>query len=158
MTRQLIAKREQARLAKKSSKKSARREKAATAAAAATASSSSSSNLAKAGTGLDERKARSPVAGEGEGAERAQGEEDAAGERKRKKRKRRAEKEAAAAAVAAQGGASAGPNSSRVAGAAAEAVKKNKEGSKVYASLFGKKGVTNEHLFIATAAHRYNLG
>ncbi|CAM9868016.1 unnamed protein product [Laminaria digitata] len=164
MTRQLIAKREQARLKKKSSKKSARREKAATAAAAAaaTTSSSSSSSSRKSANTLPS----AAVAGKGGGVEPsaagagggAEGDEDAAGERKRKKRKRRAEKEAAAAAVAAQGGASAGPNSSRVAGAAAEAVKKNKEGSKVYASLFGKKGVSNEHLFIATAGHRYNLG
>eukprot|EP00904_Undaria_pinnatifida_P011047 jgi/Undpi1/7072/HiC_scaffold_22.g09546.m1 len=152
MTRQLIAKREQERVAKKSSKKNARREKAAASVSAAAAAATSSSSPGKSGTKLDARKP-SAVGDEGEG-----GAEDAAGERKRKKRKRRAEKEAAAAAVAAQGGASAGPNSSRVAGAAAEAVKKNKEGSKVYASLFGKKGVSNEHLFIATAGHRYNLG
>lgn len=83
----------------------------------------------------------------------------AGGETKKSKRRRRAaEKDAAAAAAIAANGASAGPDSAKLADAAAEAVKKNKEGSKVYASLFGKKDVSNEHLFIATAGHRYNLG
>lgn len=94
---------------------------------------------------------------EGSTGEGEQETEAARVERKRKKKRRRAERAAEAAAGAA-GGASAGPNSSRVAGAAAKAVKKNKESSAVYASLFGTKKVSNEHLFIATAGHRYNLG
>lgn len=97
---------------------------------------------------------------EGSTGEGEQETEAARVERKRKKKRRRAERAAAEAAAGAGGGASAGPNSSRVAGAAAaaKAVKKNKESSAVYASLFGTKKVSNEHLFIATAGHRYNLG
>ncbi|CAN0426355.1 unnamed protein product [Pylaiella littoralis] len=171
LTRKLIAKREQARLAKKSSKKSAKREKAAGAAAAAgstRATSSSSSSLSSkkgaassGGAGADDYdvdgKPGAPAGGDAR-------EDDAVaaaagGERKRSKRRRRAaEKDAAKAAAAAANGASAGPDSARLASAAAAAVEKNKEGSKVYASLFGKKDVSNEHLFIATAGHRYNLG
>lgn len=153
LKRQLIAKRERAHLAKKASKKSARREKAAAAAAA----SASSFPSPAAGAAPDRIKPTNGVAG-GEAAAdglhmEGKGGGDA-GERKKSKKRRRAEREAAAAA----GGASAGPDSSRVAGAAAEVVKKSKESSKVYASLFGKKDVSNENLFIATAGHRYNLG
>lgn len=155
LTRQLIAKREEARLAKKaskSSKKSARREKFAVA-SAATPSSSSPPKPSTSGGVADDRKPNAAAAVAGE---------DVAGEEKkiskRRKRERAAEKDLAAAAAAAANGASAGPNSARLADAAAEAVKKTKEESKVYASLFGKKNVSNEHLFIATAGHRYNLG
>lgn len=76
-------------------------------------------------------------------------------EHKRKKRVKRAEKAVAAAAA---GGASAGPDAAKAASAAAQAVQQHKEKDAVYASLFGTKNVTNEHLFIATAGHRYNLG
>ncbi|CAM9132374.1 unnamed protein product [Scytosiphon promiscuus] len=161
MKRQLIARREQARLAKKSSKKSARREKdkaAATvrvtaAGAGASASPSSPQSTKRSAIGVAAADdAATPITTKGEG-------EESRGERKKNKRRRRAaEKDAALAAAIAANGASAGPDSARLAGAAAEAVKKNKEDSKVYASLFGKKDVSNEHLFIATAGHRYNLG
>lgn len=161
LTRQLIAKREEERLAKKASKaskKSARREKEKSASSASAAMTSSSSNPKPSGRVDDD--GRKP------GAAAAPAEEDGAGscgggggEKKRsKRRKRAAEKDAAVAAAVAANGASAGPTSAKLADAAAEAVKKNKEDSKVYASLFGKKGVSNEHLFIATAGHRYNLG
>ncbi|CBJ28952.1 conserved unknown protein [Ectocarpus siliculosus] len=152
-TRQLITKREKARLAKKSSKKSARREK--TAASAKAGATKSSSSPPSAGAGVIGEQPSKPSASTGDEAQ-----EDAAGgeSKKGKKRRRALEKEAASAAAVAANGASAGPNSARLAGAAAEAVKKNKEASKVYASLFGKKDVSNEHLFIATAGHRYNLG
>ncbi|CAM9112238.1 unnamed protein product, partial [Hapterophycus canaliculatus] len=160
--RQLISKREQARLAKKASKKSARRGKeqaaptvavtALGAGAATSPSSSSPKNSATAGGIIDADNDVKSSAKKGDG-------DASSGERKKNKRRRRAaEKDAAVAAAIAAKGASAGPNSARLAGAAAEAVKKNKEESKVYASLFGKKDVSNEHLFIATAGHRYNLG
>lgn len=165
--RALLAKRERARAAKsakKALKKSARREKsvAAAAAAATSASTSSSSSGALHASGSahpslgDEANEGHAERGKGkrEGEVQESAEHAARIEHKKNKRRKRAERGAAAVT----GGASAGPDSARLAGAAAEAVQKNKESSAVYASLFGKKDVSNEHLFIATAGHRYNLG
>lgn len=168
LKKQLIKKRELARLAKeakKSSKKSARREKAATTAAAKSASSHSAGAASTSAAGGphaslhgkpsavgDETNEKIGRSGAGEEQETA----DDRNERRKNKKRRRAEREAAAAA--ATGHTSAGPDSARVAGAAAQAVEKHKQNDAVYASLFGKKDVSNEHLFIATAGHRYNLG
>eukprot|EP00752_Nemacystus_decipiens_P013813 g12263.t1 len=160
MTRQLIATREEAKkakMAKKASKKSARREKSAASAATASPGNYPSGDVADDGGDGDDRPGK-PRAEE----VTARAEEDGKGGQKKKTKRRKmqraAEKDAAVAAAAAANGASAGPTSTKLANAAAEAVKKNKEDSKVYASLFGKKDVSNEHLFIATAGHRYNLG
>lgn len=144
LIRQLIAKREQARLRKRKCKRSDRRTKDA-AAVAASSHTSPGDTL-------------NPDTPRCEKEDTHRREVDADRERKNGKKRKRKEKAGAAAAAAAAGGASAGPDSSKVADAAAAAVQKNKEGSKVYASLFGTKNVSNEHLFIATAGHRYNLG
>ncbi|CAN0218283.1 unnamed protein product, partial [Ectocarpus sp. 13 AM-2016] len=105
-TRQLIAKREKARLAKKSSKKSARREKAA--ASAKAGATKPSSSPPSAGASMVGGQPSKPSASTGDDAQ-----EDAAGgeSKKGKKRRRALEKEAASAAAVAANGASAGPNS-----------------------------------------------
>ena len=160
----LISKREKVRLAKKA-KKSARRDKASTASAERETSSSPSlskygavSSLTDAGDG----KTVSGIPGQCIGKSvRIPGSEASKSTSSRKRRK--INKEALARTGAGGGtseghiGASTGQGSSGVARAAAEVVKKNKEQSKSYASLFGKKDVSNETLFIATAGHRYNL-
>lgn len=160
-TRALLAKRELARAAKsakKASKKSARREKSATAAAISSSSSSRRPASGDANVSLVQDKGESEQGGKGDGEMQGAAEHAARSEHKRNKKRRKAERDAAAAAAVERGGASAGPESAKLAGAAAQAVQKNKESSAVYASLFGKKNVSNEHLFIATAGHRYNLG
>lgn len=134
----LISKREKTRLEKRK-KKTAKRDKATAAAAGEgpSLSSAPSKAIAVAST--------SP---------RGDGHEGAMHVDKGKKR-RRVDK--GGGRETSKGGDAGGKGSSEVARAAAEAVKKNKEGSKSYASLFGKKEVSNEKLFIATAGHRYNL-
>lgn len=144
----LVASREAARKAKaarKLAKKSARRDQSSTIADA-------SSNAAQEGSRGPDMKASSDGMGGGDGKGKAT--EEVGSERKKGKRRRREESGEAVAATPVPSG----PESSRVAGAAAQAVEKSKQNSAVYASLFGKKKVSNEHLFIATAGHRYNLG
>lgn len=146
LRKELLAKRElarQAKHAKKLSKKNARRDRAST----TTASSSST----PANRTSDKKTNGDHVKGDGDESGHVSGEQ-----RKGKRRKR----DRGESATSGAGGALsvAGADSSRVAGAAAQAVEANKQSSAVYASLFGKKNVSNEHLFIATAGHRYNLG
>lgn len=107
-------------------------------------------------TGTAKNEAKGAHKEDGDGVEAAKG----GGDHKTGKRRRRSEKEACRGGDAGPRGSSGAtaPQSSGVAGAAAQAVEDAKQSSAVYASLFGKKEVSNEHLFIATAGHRYNLG